>query len=107
MTTPIPTIGRIVHYRLRASDAEQINRRRQDARAKMDWHRENKTGAQVHVGNEAAENEIYPMVITKVWGMDPNSAVNGQVLLDGNDLYWVTSTSCGDEPGKFSWPARV
>ncbi len=106
MTAPIPTIGRIVHYRLRDTDADAINRRRKDARAKMDWHRENKTGAQVHVGNDVSGGEIYPMIITRVWGTDPTSAVNGQVLLDGNDLYWVTSTALGDEPGRFCWPNR-
>ena len=28
--TPIPTVGRIVHYTLSESDAEAINRRRDD-----------------------------------------------------------------------------
>ena len=102
-----PAIGRIVHYRLRDNDATAINRRRTDARAKMDWHRENKTGSQVHVGNDVSAGEVYPMIITKVWGSEAHSAVNGQVLLDGNDLYWATSVCVGEGPGTFAWPVRA
>lgn len=103
----IPSIGRVVHYRLRFDQAEQINRRRKDARDKLDWHRALKTGAQVHVGNEVAEGDTFPLVITRVWGDQPNSCVNGQVLLDGNDLFWATSVQAGEGPGSFSWPTRV
>ncbi len=103
----IPTIGRIVHYRLRPSDAEQINRRREDARQHIDAHRENANGVQVHTGNDVQEGDVYPMVITQIWGDQPTSAVNGQVMLDGNDLFWATSTCCGEGPGTWSWPPRV
>ena len=101
---PIPTIGRIVHYRLTAEDAEKINRRRTDAQANMDRHREHKTGAQVHVGNVVVEGHCFPMMIVQVWGNTEESAVNGQVMLDGNDLFWATSRCVGEGPGTFSWP---
>ena len=115
----IPTIGRIVHYRLDANDAEQINRRRTTGhsiseRMKIQvsemecvtpilgWP----TGAQAHIGNEAHEGDVHPMIITKTWGDTPTSAVNGQVMLDGNDVLWATSVSVGEGPHSFSWPTR-
>lgn len=104
--TQVPTIGRIVHYRLSAQDAEAINRRRADAREHRDQHTGNATGVVIHVGNSVEEGETYPTMITRVWGSTPESAVNGQVMLDGNDLYWVTSVACGEGPGTFSWPVR-
>jgi hypothetical protein len=107
MNALVPTIGRIVHYRLSATDAQQINRRRRDAREHHDQHVGAATGVQIHVGNDAQEGEAYPMVITKAWGTEPTSSVNGQVMLDGNDLFWATSVQVGTAPGTFSWPARV
>lgn len=118
----IPTIGRLVHYRLSADDALAINRRRTSgqsiaARTKnaipptegrnhattiYGWP----AGAQAHIGNDAREGDIFPMLITKVWGDTPDSAVNGQAFLDGNDVLWVTSVTAGDGPRTFSWPAR-
>lgn len=102
-----PSIGRIVHYTLSKSDAEQINRRRDDAKEKMDWHRLLKTGAQVHVGNVVKEGDVYPMIITRVWGPDETSAVNGTVFLDGNDSFWATSVSVGEGPRTWAWPVFV
>lgn len=100
----IPTIGRIVQYRVSASDAQAINQRRKDAREKLPWHRAIRSGAQVHVGNDVREDDIYPLIITRVWGDTAASAFNGQLLLDGNDLYWVTSTEIGEGPAKCAWP---
>ena len=91
----IPTIGKIVTYRLTAQDADAINNRRKDAREKLPWHHAIRSGAQIHVGNDVKKGEIYPLIITKVWGKDETAAFNGQLLLDGNDLFWVTSTSFG------------
>ena len=103
----IPTPGRIVEYTLTAEDAEAIERRRQDARASLDWHRQNKTGAVVHTGNPVKAGDTYPLVITRVWGDTPESSVNGQVLLDGNDTLWVTSVSQGDGERRWREFARV
>lgn len=103
---PVPSIGRIVRYRLNAAQAEQINRRRKDAREKMPLHGFFKTGAQVHVGNDVKAEDEFPMIITRVWGSGPDSYVNGQLFLDGNDLFWVTSVKVGEGSGTFSWPTR-
>lgn len=106
MNDIIPTIGRIVHYKLTAEDAAQINRRRTTgesiAQRIMSWP----LGAQAHIGNEAKEGEVFPMLITKVWGNDSNSAVNGQVFLDGNDVLWVKSVTPGGGERGFSWPVH-
>jgi hypothetical protein len=63
-------------------------------------------GAQAHIGNDAKEGDVFPMLITKVWGDTPTCAVNGQAFLDGNDVLWITSVAVGDGPRTFSWPVR-
>ncbi len=112
--TMVPTIGRIVHYRLSADDVTQINRRRTTGKSIADrmqyggdpilkaWP----AGAQAHIGNEAAEGDTYPMLIVRCWGDTETSAVNGQVFLDGNDVLWATSVCAGEGPRTFSWPSR-
>lgn len=85
-----PTIGRIVHYKLSAGDAWQIN--------------EFRTAIPGHNGNLAREGDVFPMMITRVWSSTPESAVNGQVFVDGNDALWATSVSAGEGPHSFSWP---
>lgn len=103
----IPTIGRIVHYRLSEQDATRINKRRADATAHMGEHRENSNGVVVHVGNSVRTGDIYPLFITRTWGDTEGSAVNGQVLLDGADTLWVTSVSEGDDERCWFVPPRV
>jgi hypothetical protein len=111
MSQQIPSIGRIVHYRLSADDAAQITRRRttgSSIAARMSaepsaWPE----GAQAHIGNAVAEGDVFPMQIVRVWGSSPESAVNGQVYLDGNDVFWATSRTVGEQPGQFEWPRFV
>lgn len=89
---PLPSIGRIVHYTLSEQDAGRINARRL---------------ADPTSGNRVAVGDVFPMTITRVWGDQPTSAVNGQVLLDGSDVLWVTSVSLGRGARHFVWPPRV
>lgn len=110
MSTIVPTIGRLVHYTLSEADAEQINRRREDAET---WRRGLArgqsvvvTGSQKHIGNRAQAGDVYPMLIVRTWGSTPESAVNGQVFLDGNDTLWVTSVAEGEGQRRFVWPTR-
>lgn len=105
----IPTIGRIVRYRLSVTDAEQINRRRTTGTSIALRIVDGKwpIGAQAHIGRPVEEGEVYPMMVTKTWGNAADSKVNGQVFLDGNDLLWATSVAVGDGPGTFFWPARA
>jgi hypothetical protein len=114
MSEQIPTIGRIVHYRLNVDDVAQINRRRTTGASiaeRMKYGDDPQlkawpAGAQAHIGNGVKEGDTFPMLITKVWGDTPTSAVNGQAFLDGNDVLWVTSASVGEGPRSWSWPSR-
>lgn len=103
--TQAPSIGRIVLYTLNEHDAESINKRRRDAAGSGIVRQE--SGAQVHHGNNVAAGDEYPLVITRVWGSQPGAAINGQVLLDGNDTLWVTSRTEGEGPFSWRWPPRV
>jgi hypothetical protein len=91
---PAPTIGRIVHYTLSEDDAKAIHKRRSDA-------------AGLHIGNAVDAGDVFPMMITRVWGDTPESAVNGQVLLDGTDVLWACSVQQGTGPRTWCWPPRV
>jgi len=117
MSKPTPTIGRIVHYKLSAQDAEAINRRREDAVRTLNpapGIGRSADGDQVHVGNRVSEGDVFPMMITRVWGLDLDAQaptaerlVNGQVFLDGNDVYWATSVHEGDGVRHYRWPLAV
>lgn len=101
--------GRIVHYVLTDSDAEQINRRRVPGVG----HAENwPAGAQAHVGNHVMAGEHFPAIIARVfpkeYGDEPGC--NLQVILDGNDSYWATSVKHDGDPlnlGTWHWPERM
>lgn len=87
-----PSIGRIVHYTLTESDAQQIMRRRTTgpAIAERIPSKEWPVGAQAHIGNSVSAGDVFPMIIIRVWPGDVGN-VNGQVLLDGTDALWVTT----------------
>jgi len=89
----VPTIGKIVLYTLSSQDAAAINRRRADAKEKLPWHHAIRSGAQIHVGNDVRAGDVFPLIITRVWGDGEAASFNGQLLLDGNDLFWLTSIS--------------
>ena len=88
----IPTVGRIVHYRLSEVDATNVA----SSRARSSTH-----------GNTAREGDVFPMVIVRTWGDTEGAAVNGRVLLDGPDDLWVTSRNEGTGPGTWSPPPRI
>lgn len=101
----VPTIGRIVEYKLTGWQADDINQRREDYRERAAWHSAIRSGAQLHAGNEVYAGEKYPAMIVKTWGDEPTSAVNLQVFLDGTDTYWATSVSVGEKEGDYQWMA--
>lgn len=88
-----PKVGDLVLYSLSEQNANQINRRRSDASLNVRKMREERPGFIAHIGNSVAAGDVFPMTITRVWGSTPGCAVNGQVMLDGNDLHWVTSVN--------------
>jgi hypothetical protein len=100
----MPKIGQIVHYKLTAEDAEAINRRRRHADESRVVHQH--TGTIVHTGNPAETGDVYPMIITKVSAADDDkdSAINGQVFLDGDDTLWVMSALHGSDMGQWIDP---
>lgn len=110
--TQAPSIGRIVHYKLNEQDATAINKRRSD------WRNAHPTepgitrlgtGEQAHIGNEATAGDVLPAMIVRTWGSTPQSSVQLQVFLDGNDTFWATSVSAADvHPERtYIWPPRV
>lgn len=107
-----PTIGRTVLYKIAAGDAEQINRRRADfgefgrrhAAAPVEAGNPGRSGHIGHFGNAVTEGDEYPAVVVRTF---LGTTVNLKVHLDGNDDYWATSRSEGDEPGNWSWPPRA
>ena len=105
-TTPVPTQGRIVLYRLSQYDADQINRRRKDYVERVAWFSAIRPGVQVHAGNIVSVGDVFPAMIVQVWGPDPTSSVNLQVHLDGTDTYWATSRHVGEKDGDYFWPTR-
>lgn len=99
-----PSIGRVVHYRLTEHDAKDINRRRTDFHESRSA--DERTGFVGHVGNHAAEGDVYPATIVRVWN-ETTATCNLQVLLDGTDTYWATSRAEGPDAGNWHWPERV
>ncbi len=94
--TPIPSIGRIVLYRLTKSDVDKIQER---------WRSQFIKGGFEY--NPVFEGATHPMIIVHIFGNEPDidSWVNGQVFLDGNDTHWAC-TQLGIGPGTFSWPTK-
>jgi hypothetical protein len=88
----VPALGRIVHYTLNEHDAAEINRSRADSQQS---------------GNQAREGDVCPAMIVRIFGQTPESAVNLQVFLDGNDSFWATSRARGTGPFHWAWPERV
>ena len=104
---PKPTIGRIVHYTLSESDAEQINRRRTTGHSIKDRidHDRWPLGAQAHIGNPVFVGQVIPAVVVNQFG--DGSTLNLHCLLDGNDTFWALSRLEGGQPGNWCWPPRV
>lgn len=107
----VPTVGRVLRYRLSQTDVEAIARRRTTRESIGDRLEEGTwpAGAQAHIGNPVSVGDELPLHVVRVWpgefGPD-KVGVNGQVLLDGNDQLWVTSVAEGETPGTWSWPPR-
>lgn len=88
-----PTVGRIIHYKLSDTDVATIDALTYAAEASVKR-------------NPVVEGQVFPAVIVRVWGPADDSAVNLQVLLDGDCSYWATSRVPGDLPGQWIWPPR-
>jgi len=80
----MPKIGQIVRYRLSENDLSRIHLRQ---------------------GNPHEKGQEVPLIVVRTW---PNEfgtgvpGVNGQAMLDGDGVLWVTSAPEGDGPGTWS-----
>jgi hypothetical protein len=94
------TEGRIVHYVLTQIDADAIN----DYRDSYNSRDRDSLPAccQQHIGNPVRKGDHCPMMVVRVWDQQ-GGTVNGQVFLDGNDSYWVTSVYFDDEKTTGTW----
>lgn len=121
MNEQVPSIGRIVHYRLTPQDVEQIMRRRttgasiaerikqqvmtpdQDAEKMPKVVPSWPAGAQAHIGNDVQAGDILPAMVLRVWG--ESGCSNLKVQLDGSDEFWATSISFDETkaPGTWHW----
>jgi hypothetical protein len=127
------TKGEIVLYTLSGADALAINRRRTSgesiaARMKITVAAESEpgthnvaawpAGAQAHIGNGAKEGAQYPAMVVEDWsqhaaasgaGTPADPAVNLQVFLDGNDVFWATSRheDASKSPAPGTWQRRA
>ena len=104
----VPTVGRIVLYRLSDIDVSVISRTRDGQRSHVmasDAVPGSDVWALVPRGNSVRPSETYPALIVRVFDT-VSGTLNLQVFLDGNDSYWATSRMPGDDPGQWSWPVR-
>ena len=94
-------LGEMVVYKIGEQDVDAINRRREHYKASRGRGIE---GFIAHVGNPVQAGDEFPMLITRVWGPDIEVAyVNGQVFLDGNDVFWATSVNHGFGEREFTF----
>ena len=98
---PLPSIGRIVHYRLSIDDARniEINRTLTDI-----------DGRSIFTGTPVTAGEVVPLIIVRVELDDLGEgkhAVSGQAFLNGDDTFWVCRAAEGTGPGRWQWPPRV
>lgn len=96
------TVGRVVHYVLTKSDAEQIEEQHKAGNSTP--HNERIPGLQYAAGNSVSAGDHCAMMIVKVWN-PTNGLINGKVFLDGLDDFWATSRSYDENktPGSWHW----
>lgn len=100
----VPRVGDRVLYTVSDDQANHANDLRAKAHRSLGFHREN--GTHLHEGNTVHPGDTFAMDIVRVFDADPtpDSVINGQVLLDGNDTLWVTSVGQAvGQPGCWTW----
>lgn len=99
-------LGESVVYRLTAEDAIQINRRRTTGAYIAERTRDGRwpEGAQAHIGSHVTEGLDFPMIVVRFRDAgDGSFIVNGQVLLDGSDNFWVKNSTEGAASGQYKF----
>jgi hypothetical protein len=90
----IPSLGRIVHYRLSEHDVAEIDR-----------ESPRRTGGVGVQRNPVSVGQVYPAQVVATFGS--GTTANLAVQLDGAAQHWATSRVEGDSPGTWCWPPRV
>jgi hypothetical protein len=106
--TPTVTIGRFVLYTLTKNDAEAITARRNPQPGNVGNLQG--SGAAAHmaaepqpfVGTPVNGGDICCMLVTRVNA--DGKGVNGKLMLDGNDIQWITEARQGTGPHTWAWP---
>lgn len=102
--TQTPSLGRVVHFTVSQEDADKINKRREDFAKHYRKHPSiEPTGYVAHYGNQVRSGDVFAATIVRVFP----TAINLQVLLDGNDTYWATSVPEGEGLHTWTWPPKV
>lgn len=111
-----PTIGRIVHYRVKPEDLERLAgepafRGNSMITARL-FRDDLKVDRLEWAGNVIRPGDTFPLVVVRPWHQPGHyekgvSCLNGQVLLDGPGMLWALSVCEGEGPGTWSWPPKV
>lgn len=101
MAQQVPSIGRIVHYRLSEQDVVQVMRRRTTPDAIRERIAEGRwpVGAQAHVGQPVEVGDVVPVLIVKTWSGD---TISGRAFLDGSDELALHGVLSGESPDRKS-----
>lgn len=85
-----PMIGMIVLLKLNEDMAYKIN-----------WSRVASSPVHDCIGTDVSAGMEFPMIVTRI---PSEELINGQVILDGNDVFWATFITEGNEIGQWHWP---
>lgn len=92
-----PGLGDTVLLKLSTQDAEDINRRREDAVHRASRFRA-ADGTQVHVGNEVKKGTYVPAIVVATF---EDGSLNLKAQLDGNDDFWAVGRREGATGGQW------
>lgn len=84
----LPTVGRIVMYRLSQEDVATIEQRRTRRPGTINPH---------------SPGQVLPAIVVHPWG----TCANLRVFCDGDLDLWVTSAEQGERDRQWMWPART
>lgn len=110
-----PTIGRIVHYRVKPEDLERLEGAPTFVGNRLISAKLVRDGLKVDrlewAGNVIRPGDVFPMVVVRPWFAPGQyapgvSVLNGHVLLDGPGALWALSVGEGTEPGTWCWPPK-
>lgn len=104
--TALPTLGRVVMYKLTERDAQKVDGQRADGRNRGSTVRAGTVCPAFVVGHNRSVRSAVdengkpaPDIVSE--------SINLKVQLDGTDEYYVKGVTMGPDDGQAQWPARV